>query len=44
MDNCVACCLAARPSVSDQLRLNEDKCVTACGFFVREILEHLNVD
>ena len=43
-DNCVACCLAARPNVSDTLRLNEAKCVTACGFFVGAILQRLDED
>ena len=43
-DNCVACCLAARQSVTDTLRLNETKCVTTCGFFVSHIVELIDQD
>ena len=43
-DNCVACCLAARYSVRAELKLNEDKCVTACGFLVSGIIERINED
>ena len=41
-DNCVACCLGSRPNLTERLRLDEEKCVTACGAMVGLVIETLN--
>ena len=41
-ENCIVCCLASRPSLHDEIKLNENKCTDACGAYVQWILETLN--
>lgn len=40
-ENCVACCLASRPSLRERMNLSEDRCVELCGWFVRRAIETL---
>lgn len=40
-ENCVACCLASRPSLRERMELSEDRCVELCGWFVRRAIEKL---
>ena len=40
-ENCVACCLATRPSLRDRMELSETRCVELCGWFVQRAIEDL---
>lgn len=40
-ENCVACCLATRPSLRDRMELSETRCVELCGWFVQRTIEKL---
>ena len=41
-ENCVACCLATRPSLRDRMELSETRCVQLCGWFVQQAIAELS--